>query len=178
MSRKNPVSLARKLVKRYNTRDPFEIADILNITVQFQDFKKQKGAFNVVVGGLFIYININLSYEMQRIVCAHELGHALLHKSLVRSALGFLEFELFDMTDHCEYDANVFAAALLLDNDDTMEAFYTYNDYVKAAREMNVNVNLLLVKAAELINEGYNLRVPKDADCRFLGNCGDDAGEL
>lgn len=178
MSRYSAVSLARKLVRRFKTRDPFEVAEELGITILYLDCKKQKGAFKVIVNQMFIYINDNLSDQMKRVICAHELGHALMHKALGATQLGLLEFELFDMTSSCEYEANVFAAALLLDNEETIDTIFNYNDYVKAACELGVNVNLLLVKVPELIDEGYSLRLPRDAESCFLGNCVDGVGEL
>ena len=75
--------LPRRLIRRYHTNDPFEIAAALDITVmECSDFQRQKGAFKVVLHNSFIFINAKMSDEMKRIVCAHELGHALLHRSL------------------------------------------------------------------------------------------------
>ena len=75
--------LPRRLIRRYHTNDPFEIAAALDITVmERSDFQRQKGAFKVVLHNSFIFINATMSNEMKRIVCAHELGHALLHRSL------------------------------------------------------------------------------------------------
>ena len=106
-------SIARKLIRKFKTRDPFAIARELGIEVLLRnDFKRQKGVFKVIANNAFIFINANLSEEMQRLVCAHELGHALLHRSLGLQA-GLVEFEVFNITTQCEYDANVFAATLL-----------------------------------------------------------------
>ena len=39
--------LPRRLIRRYHTNDPFEIAAALDITVmERSDFQRQKGAFN------------------------------------------------------------------------------------------------------------------------------------
>lgn len=69
--------LPRRLIRRYHTNDPFEIAAALDITImERSDFQRQKGAFKVVLHNSFIFINAKMSDEMKRIVCAHELGHA------------------------------------------------------------------------------------------------------
>lgn len=69
--------LPRRLIRRYHTNDPFEIAAALDITVmERSDFQRQKGAFKVVLHNSFIFINATMSNEMKRIVCAHELGHS------------------------------------------------------------------------------------------------------
>ncbi len=65
-----------RLVKRYKTRDPFEIAGQLGIEIMFcNDFGPLKGMYRVIKRNRFIFLNNDLSEHMQRIVCAHELGH-------------------------------------------------------------------------------------------------------
>ena len=98
ISRKASI-LPGRLARKYKSNDPFEIAEALDIEVlERSDFKRQKGAFKVILNNSFIFINANLSDEMKRLVCAHELGHALLHRSLGKSETGLMEFELFDIT--------------------------------------------------------------------------------
>lgn len=132
-------SIARKLIRKFKTRDPFAIARELGIEVLLRnDFKRQKGVFKVIANNAFIFINANLSEEMQALVCAHELGHALLHRSLGLQA-GLVEFEVFNITTQCEYDANVFAAALLLDDQELLETARDGYDVVQTARIMGTN---------------------------------------
>ena len=107
ISRKASI-LPGRLARKYKSNDPFEIAEALDIEVlERSDFKRQKGAFKVILNNSFIFINANLSDEMKRLVCAHELGHALLHRSLGKSETGLMEFELFDITSTTEYEARV-----------------------------------------------------------------------
>ena len=96
-------ALPRRLIRRFQTRDPFTIAEGMGITVLIRtDFVRQKGAFAVIGNISFIFINGNLSEYMQRLVCAHELGHALLHRRLGAMPGGMMEFEIFDITDAAE----------------------------------------------------------------------------
>lgn len=172
-------SMPRRLIRRFNTRDPFEIADELSITVLIRsDFVRQKGAFAVVGNNSFIFINDNLSEYMQRLVCAHELGHALLHRRLGTVPGGMIEFEIFDIKDETEYDANVFAANLLIDEEEILEMAREGYDVVKIAKELNLNVNILLVKLNEMNKNGYDLRVPYEPSRKFLGHIDDEVGEL
>ena len=172
-------SQARRLVKKYKTRDPFLIAKQLGVEVLFRDdFKRQKGAFTVISKNSFIFVNSNLSDELQRLVCAHELGHALLHRTLGQRAGGLFEFEIFDITTQCEYDANVFAATLLLDDKEILDAAVDGYDVVQIARAMGTNVNLVLLKMAEMNKQGYQFRVPYAPTKSFLGAIDDDAGQL
>lgn len=176
---KRAFTLARKLFRTYKTRDPFAIAEELGITVQFRtDFKRLKGAFRVLARNSFIFINANLSEEMQRLVCAHELGHALLHRQLGLGKDGLLEFEIFDIKTQCEYDANVFASTLLLDDEEILEAVQDGYDVVQTAQMMGTNVNLILLKLNEMNSKGYELRLPYEPSCDFLGTIDDNAGTL
>lgn len=100
MISKQASTLPRRLIRRYRSSGPFELADALNITVlERGDFKRQKGAFKVILNNSFIFINANMSDEMKRLVCAHELGHSLLHRLLGKIQSGLMEFELFNITD-------------------------------------------------------------------------------
>ena len=97
---KRVFTLPKSLIRKYHTRDPFEIAEALGIeVVMCPEFKRQKGVFTVILRNCLILINANLSEEMQRIVCAHELGHALLHRKMATASGGLMEFELFDIND-------------------------------------------------------------------------------
>jgi Zn-dependent peptidase ImmA (M78 family) len=58
-----------------------------------------------------IHINSNLQPHMQRQVCAHELGHALIHKKVNTV---FWDTHTFLCTSKLEMEANMFAAELLI----------------------------------------------------------------
>lgn len=176
---KRAFSLPKRLYRRFLTRDPFVIAEALGITVIIRsDFTRQKGAFIVVGNNSFIFINGGMSEYMQRLVCAHELGHALLHRHLGNVPGGMMEFEIFDIKDATEYDANVFAANLLIDEQEVLEMAHEGYDVVYIARELNLNVNILLVKLNEMNKNGHDLRVPYEPPRKFLGSINDEVGEL
>ena len=114
---------------------------------------------------------------MKRLVCAHELGHVLLHRSLGKSETGLMEFELFDITSTTEYEANLFAANLLLDENSMEELVSDGFDIVQIARQLGTNVNLLLLKLQQM-NDDNRFRLPDMPDRNFLGVISDDAGHL
>ena len=72
---------AMQLQRRFETRDPFRIAQQLGIDVIYTDrLKRLKGMYRVIKRNRFIILNSKNSGHMNRIVCAHELGHDQLHR--------------------------------------------------------------------------------------------------
>ena len=178
MINKQASNLPRRLIRKYGCHNPYELASNLNIEVMERaDFKQQKGAFKVILNNSFIFINANLSDEMKRLVCAHELGHALLHRSLGKTINGLVEFELFDIKNATEYEANLFAANLLLDEATIEEYIHEGYDVVQIARCLSTNVNLLLLKLQQM-SDNNQFRLPDMPSKNFLGAISDDAGHL
>lgn len=150
--------VGRDLVKRFHTRDPFRIAKELGIEVLFcGDFGQLKGMYRVIQRNRFIFLNRELSPQMQRIVCAHELGHDQLHRNLAKGN-ALQEFMLYDMTARPEYEANVVASEILLDTDELLEYVY-HCGYTAAqiASVMDTDVNLVAFKIAHLVALGHDL---------------------
>ena len=113
-----------------------------------------------------IFINQNLSPELLRLVVAHELGHDARHRQLAGS--GLRELPLFRTTDTTEYEANAFAAHLLLENEEVLSLAREGYDAASLAKTMGTDVNLMLIKLQELNRLGYELRLPCPANGRFL----------
>ncbi len=106
----------------------------------------------------FIFINKGLSSRMQRIVCAHELGHDQLHRQLAKGN-ALQEFMLYDMATKPEYEANIVAAEILLDTDEILACIYEYGyTSEQIARAMHTDINLVALKIAHLAETGYDLR--------------------
>lgn len=147
---------ARKMIKKYKTSDPFQLADALKINVLFsEELGKLKGMFLHIEGNSYIFINSKLDEYKQRIVCAHELGHWQLHRT--SSSMTIREYEIYDMRDSKEYEANIFAASLLLDDDEILEYIYGYRyDAQKIAAIMNSDINLVALKISDLNTRGYD----------------------
>ena len=148
-----------KLVKRFHTRNPFEIAEALNIHVLFRDdFGPLKGMYRVIKRNRFIFINQDLDEPMQLLVCAHELGHDQLHRKL-GAADGLHEFSFYDMTARPEYEANIVAADILLDSDEVLEYIYTFGYTLEQiASAMYTSPHLVALKIKSLNHKGYSIR--------------------
>ncbi len=144
------------LVKRCGTRDPFQIAKELGIEVlYFDDFGPLKGMYRVIKRNRFIFLNKDLNERMQKIVCAHELGHDQLHRKLATDD-AIREFILYDMQTKPEYEANIVAAEILLDSDEILDYIFHYHySAEQIAREMNTDINLVALKIAHLNEIGF-----------------------
>ena len=167
--------IPERLIKRYGTRDPFQLAQLLGYYVKFINTKKQKGFCKIYLNNYFIFINTNMSLQMQRMTCAHELGHLLLHKDALTKRDYLVEMEIFDITDQRELEANQFAANLLIDDAELLELINEENDVVRIASLLNVNVNMLMIKLLTMNKSGYNFRVPYEPASAFMGTIEDRA---
>lgn len=155
--------------RRARSRDPMRVAQEMDVTVLTRsDFVAQKGAFSMVLGYPFIFLSDRLSEGEKKTVLAHELGHAALHRELAQREV-LCEFDLFNMATGVEYEANVFAAELLIDPQEMDECLSGGMDIYSAAGALGVNVNLLIIKLAELNRRGGHYRLPYLPDRDFLG---------
>lgn len=169
---------AGRLIRKYHTRDPFQLARMLGIHVKFIDTKQQKGFCKILLRNSFIFINRNMSEQMQRMACAHELGHLLLHRHLLTDRQWLLEMELFDIRSDTEYEANVFASELLIDEKELEELARQGHDMISAASALDVNVNLLMIRLLELQKKGHAIQVPFRPEQNFLGTIKDKADSI
>lgn len=78
----NPRQVAIETAARYDTNNPFEIARERNIRILHQPLKTTLGFYVRYRRIQSIILNDTLSEGMQRFVCAHELGHSILHADL------------------------------------------------------------------------------------------------
>lgn len=153
------IEKADRLVHRYGTRDPWRLAEELNIIVMPRNFKKQKGVYKIIERNRFIFIKADLDPVMSSIVLLHEIGHDTLHRHEAVSMGGFQEFNIFDMTNkRMEYQANVFAAQVSLPDDEAIEYIKMGYDIGQVASTMNSDINLVALKVAELNRQGHHFR--------------------
>ena len=158
---------ARALTLRYGTGDPFVIAAELGIEVIFVGtLKRLKGMYRVIKGVRFIFLNNANPPQINRIVCAHELGHDQLHRDYARKN-PLQEFAICDMATKPEYEANLFAANLLLDDETVLALIAEGCNTEKIASVMENDVNLVALKIDSLIEKGHALR-PQMHDTQFL----------
>ncbi|TCX51981.1 MULTISPECIES: ImmA/IrrE family metallo-endopeptidase [unclassified Dehalobacter] len=100
-----------RLVRKHETNDPFALCRILDISIRYSDLGSIRGIYQYKFRKRLIHININLPDVIKRQVCAHELGHAILHR---KTNAVFLDSHTYLLTDRIETEANRFAAELLI----------------------------------------------------------------
>lgn len=100
-----------KLMRKYDTNDPFKLAAQLNIVVQHVRLGNTWGYYVCYRRLKAIHINCDLPEALQRYTCAHELGHAVLHKGVPTP---FLKRHTLFSVEKIERQANTFAVELLM----------------------------------------------------------------
>ena len=152
-----------RLQRKYHETDPFKMCDDMGIMVAFEPMGVYEGAckgfFLAQSRKRIITINADLPEHLHRLIAAHELGHAVLH----RNAMGvnaFHDSELFDGTSTMEYEANVFAAEFLLPDDEVLEQLNDDVSFFGAASRLRVPPELLDFKFRVLKRKGYKVIDP------------------
>nr|DAO82996.1 MAG TPA: IrrE protein [Caudoviricetes sp.] len=84
-----------------------------------------------------IYINKDDQVGRQRFTIAHEIGHILLHQKDNKGA--FVDYRNKTTYDHREFEADNFAAALLMPKDRSIELWNKLNDVDDFAGIMGVS---------------------------------------
>ncbi|WP_040195829.1 ImmA/IrrE family metallo-endopeptidase [Candidatus Soleaferrea massiliensis] len=108
--------MAQQLKDIYHTKEPRELCECLDILVLPSELPEQvRGFYTNIQNRRIIYLNKRLSALEQRVVCAHELGHALLHTDM--NAVFNARCTLFCAARY-EHEADLFSAFLLVDPDE------------------------------------------------------------
>lgn len=114
MNTEDIISLARDIKTSWKTNDPYEIATRLGITVLHRkNIFKGFTAQTIKCSGYPTIISINDNYTdfSKKVLCAHELGHALLHEDCINHFAVTSQ----NIDTNVEQEANLFAIALLSD---------------------------------------------------------------
>lgn len=108
-------------MQKYETRDPQRLANELNILVYRQDLGECQGCYIYMKRRKCIFLDQNLEEQEEKMVLAHELGHAVLHR---KKNCYFLREKTL-LLPGIEREANIFAAELLIPEETILE----YPDY-------------------------------------------------
>ncbi|MCH7321743.1 ImmA/IrrE family metallo-endopeptidase [Solibacillus sp. MA9] len=142
--------IVRQLTKKHQTTCPYEIAESCNILVFKHDLHHDiNGYYKYDRRNQYIVINQNLSDHLQKVVCAHELGHAVLHKH-VNTPL--MRKDTFLLVSKIEREANRFAAELLIPDESINER----ESLQEIASIHNVPIELVELKCKKLFLQPKN----------------------
>lgn len=160
---------AENLVRQSGTRNAEQIANDLGIRIYYEEsFDDLLGMYTFRWNHRLIFLNPRIDGQLKKMVIAHELGHDQRHRDIAKAGQALKEFSLFSMKDTTEYEANAFAAHLLLENDEVYSLAKQGIDVVQIAQCMGVDINLMLIKLQEMNNIGYDFKVPMEHDSRFF----------
>lgn len=105
-------------VKKFETRDPFEIAKCLNIELQIGPLGSKCGCYMFLKNHRCIFLNEDLEEHEATLVMAHELAHAILHR---KENCYFIQNKTLLLNSKNELEANKFAAELLISDEFLVE---------------------------------------------------------
>lgn len=132
-----PKRSAESLVCKFGTRDPFRLAQELGYIVIRTSLQGIRGFWHHAQRQHLIFIDESLPEPEARFVCAHELGHILLHRGINRI---YMDANTYFQTNRQEIEANHFAVSLLYADED-LRFFLDYPIQL-AADFMGVSVEL------------------------------------
>lgn len=108
------IAFARDVRKNWGS-DPIDIAERLGIKIVLAPGKKE-GAYTIKLDNYPTIISIpeKCKTAARQVLCAHELGHVFLHES----GVNWFEGTYRTIVNDVEYEANLFAVALLFEEGD------------------------------------------------------------
>lgn len=125
------IDTADAVVRRYKTRNPEEI--ISQRAIKLKDIRCCRdllGYYTVMLNCEYIGINPNCTDAQRVSALAHELGHALFDRKHASSGQAFQDTYFYSLDNSkAERRANIFAAELLLSDDDVLKpiGYYEFN---------------------------------------------------
>ncbi|MCR5503600.1 MAG: ImmA/IrrE family metallo-endopeptidase [Lachnospiraceae bacterium] len=123
---KEIISFAKGLRKNWGS-DPIKIAERFGLKIVFRPGNRLS-AYTIKLDNYPTIISVSGcdDHVGRQVLCAHELGHALLHDSGVNRFEGTYR----TIADDTEYEANLFAVALLFDENDFNISLSSMSNYV------------------------------------------------
>ncbi|MCL2548986.1 MAG: ImmA/IrrE family metallo-endopeptidase [Symbiobacteriaceae bacterium] len=162
--------IAVDLVRRFRSRDPGDLARALGIMTRYRDLGENLNAYYFCQSRQrVITVNNRLNESAMRVYLAHELGHDQIpaHRE-VALAIPLRDLEQFDHSSPLEYEANIFAAELLIDDDRLIELLGDDLSFFGAAKELRVPMELLDFKFRLLKRRGLSFEPLYIAQGDFL----------
>ncbi len=150
------IETAALVLEKYGGRDIFETAENSGANVWQRKLGGLKGFYICENGVRYIVINEELDAASKKVVCAHEFGHDMLHREL--STGGIRENTLFLDNNKTEREANLFAACVLISDDDILDAA-SGSDIAGISASLNLPPDIVNYKLLAMNYKGYNFNI-------------------
>lgn len=135
---------AKDLIKKYKTRNPFEICDLMEIAVIKTALPSNiNGFFSNSGGNKIIFINDALSEKKAQFCCAHELGHAIMHDNLNSV---FLSSDTYFCSQKFENQADAFASHLLFEDANVLYERFGFTTADEISRYYNIDKRIFALR--------------------------------
>ena len=109
--KKDIKQLVNYYVRKFNTRNPYDLARHLNVEVQIGELGSRAGCYMFLKNHKCVFLNEDLEENEMRLVMAHELAHSIMHR---KENCYFIRNKTLLLTSKIEIEANTFAAELLI----------------------------------------------------------------
>lgn len=160
---------AQEVWDQYGSRDPERLYKLLDLALYTcPDFQELKGMYVWVADRPCVFIKADLSRTRRQLILAHELGHHLLHQDLLKGLKILQDHSFMDMASQPEIEANLFAADLLLPDQEFLDLAEAGNSLDQLALAFEQPLGLIQAKASLLHWQGIPLRLPERAAADFL----------
>lgn len=160
---------AQELWDQYGTRDPERLYKPLGLSLYTcPDFQELRGMYVLVEHRPCVFIKADLSRPHRQLILTHELGHHLLHQDLLAGLKILQDHSFMDMASQPEIEANLFAADLLIADQDFLDLAEAGSSLDQLAASFGQPAGLIQAKASLLHWQGIPLRLPERAAADFL----------
>ncbi len=164
-------SQIEKYVRKYQTRDPYEILDALHVVTRFSNNYPRDGLKGYCIQlnrTKYVVINDNLCEDDRRVTASHELGHIVIHGKELQCS-PFKDFNIYQATGRKEREANFFGADLLIPDEEVLDLVHSQNaNFFNVAKALNVPCEFFAFKLYSMVERGFPMRMPIDLSNDFL----------
>lgn len=159
------ISVAENVLNEFGGGNVFETAENSGANVWFRNLGGLKGFYLCENGCRYIVINEDLDDVTKAVVCAHELGHDMLHREL--SAGGIRENTLLLSSNKTEREANLFAAEILISDNEIIDEAEFCPDITTIASRLCFPVEIVRYKLEALNFKGCGFNL-EEVENNFL----------
>ena len=148
---------AKRVLEEFGGGNVFETAENAGVNVWFRTLGSLKGFYIFENNCRYIVINEDLDDVTKSVVCAHELGHDMLHRKM--SVGGIRENTLFLANNKTEREANLFASEILILDNDILSLLSECDSIKRLSAQIGFPSELIQYKLEAMNLKGYHFRL-------------------